>query len=150
MLPLLLLLATALAAPLKPQVDAAVAPVAPASISDEIVAANFSDILAGNISAPVNASTLVNTSAPVNTSHFAANPPAPVFADERAAVGWAPTFKNYNDWSCKSTDKLPVVLLHGLTAEKTVNWFALGPPLAADGHCVFTPQYGTRMGVLFG
>ncbi len=120
----LLLLATTLAAPLKPQVDVVVAPVAPASISDEIVTANFSDISSGDLSAPAN--------------------------DERAAVGWAPTFKNYNDWSCKSTDKLPVVLLHGLTAEKTVNWFALGPPLAADGHCVFTPQIGTRMGILFG
>lgn len=67
-----------------------------------------------------------------------------------ASVAWAPSFKNYNDWNCKSTDKAPVVLLHGLTARSTLNWITFGSALANDGYCVFTPQYGTRLLVWFG
>ncbi|CAK9786980.1 lipase class 2 [Cutaneotrichosporon oleaginosum] len=67
-----------------------------------------------------------------------------------ASVAWAPSFKNYNDWNCKSTDKPPVVLLHGLTARSTVNWIKIGSALAADGYCVFTPQYATKLLVFFG
>ncbi len=86
-------------------------------------------------------------------SAFAAPTPS---AEERdlearaASVNWAPSFKNYNDWNCKSPDKPPIILLHGLTARSTINWITFGSALAKDGYCVFTPQYGTRLLVLFG
>jgi hypothetical protein len=70
-------------------------------------------------------------------------------ADPSSSLRWAPTFANYNDWACRST-KPPVILLHGMWVPSGLNWAMIGPALARDGHCVFTPQYGTRLGVLFG
>jgi triacylglycerol esterase/lipase EstA (alpha/beta hydrolase family) len=56
-----------------------------------------------------------------------------------------------NDWNCKSTNgKDPVIFLHGLTAPEGLNWITKAPIVAAQGYCVFTPQYGTVGGILFG
>jgi triacylglycerol esterase/lipase EstA (alpha/beta hydrolase family) len=56
-----------------------------------------------------------------------------------------------NDYNCVAQPGLdPVILLHGLTAPTTVNWFTKAPILAAEGYCVFSPQYGTKLGVGLG
>jgi triacylglycerol lipase len=54
-----------------------------------------------------------------------------------------------NDWSCKPTAKhpRPVVLVHGLLANQTDNWWVYSPILANHGYCVFTLTYGTRPGI---
>lgn len=57
----------------------------------------------------------------------------------------------FNKWDCKMTDdRTPIIFLHGLTAPTLLNWFYLAPPYAKAGHCVFTPQYGTKDGILLG
>lgn len=57
----------------------------------------------------------------------------------------------YNDWSCKmNDDRTPIIFLHGLTAPAQLNWFYIAPTFSAKGHCVFTPQYGTKDGILLG
>jgi triacylglycerol lipase len=38
----------------------------------------------------------------------------------------------------------PVVLLHGITGDRTISWPVLGPALARDGYCVFAVDYGQR------
>ncbi|GMK57709.1 hypothetical protein CspeluHIS016_0405430 [Cutaneotrichosporon spelunceum] len=56
-----------------------------------------------------------------------------------------------NDWNCKSTlGRDPVIFMHGLTAPAGINWISKAPIVAAQGYCVFTPQYGTVNGVFFG
>lgn len=56
-----------------------------------------------------------------------------------------------NDWNCKcSNGKEPIVFLHGLGGPAVINWATKAPIFAADGHCVFTPQYGTKNGILLG
>ena len=54
-----------------------------------------------------------------------------------------------NDWSCEPSEAHPnpVVLVHGLTANQTVNWQTFSPLLANNGYCVFTLTYGTKPGV---
>lgn len=51
-----------------------------------------------------------------------------------------------NDFGCEPTAKRPhpVVLVHGLAANQTVNWPTMSPFLANRGFCVFTLTYGTR------
>ncbi|MGH3948561.1 MAG: esterase/lipase family protein [Pseudonocardiaceae bacterium] len=51
-----------------------------------------------------------------------------------------------NDWSCEpsSSHPNPVVLVHGLSANQTVNWQTFSPLLANEGYCVFTLTYGTK------
>lgn len=51
-----------------------------------------------------------------------------------------------NDWSCKPTKRhpRPVILVHGLLANRTVNFPTLSPFLANRGFCVFALTYGTR------
>jgi triacylglycerol lipase len=44
----------------------------------------------------------------------------------------------------------PVILVHGLMANRTVNWPTISPFLANHGYCVFALTYGTRDGVRFG
>lgn len=57
----------------------------------------------------------------------------------------------FNDWNCKMTDdRTPIIFLHGLTAPSLVNWFVIAPQFSAKGHCVYTPQYGTKDGILLG
>ncbi|BEJ17154.1 hypothetical protein CspHIS471_0605550 [Cutaneotrichosporon sp. HIS471] len=56
-----------------------------------------------------------------------------------------------NDWNCKSTlGRDPVIFMHGLTAPAGINWITKAPIVAAQGYCVFTPQYGSVGGILFG
>jgi hypothetical protein len=57
-----------------------------------------------------------------------------------------------NDWSCKPTKRHPnpVVLVHGLAANRSVNWTTMSPFLANRGYCVFALTYGLREGVDLG
>lgn len=54
-----------------------------------------------------------------------------------------------NDWSCEpsAAHPNPVVLVHGLMANQTVNWQTFSPLLANKGYCVFSLTYGTKQGV---
>lgn len=66
-------------------------------------------------------------------------------AEAQAAGG------GFNDWNCKmSDDRTPIIFLHGLTAPSLLNWFYLAPHFSKKGHCVYTPQYGTKDGILLG
>lgn len=49
-----------------------------------------------------------------------------------------------NDWSCRpsAAHPNPVVLVHGLSANMTVNWQTFSPLLANNGYCVFALTYG--------
>jgi triacylglycerol lipase len=63
---------------------------------------------------------------------------APAVAEAAPGSGW-------NDWTCKPTAQhpQPVVLVHGLGANDTVNWFFHAPKIAAQGYCVYSLTYGT-------
>jgi len=56
-----------------------------------------------------------------------------------------------NDWNCKpsSAHPDPVILVHGLLANQTVNWQTISPLLANHGYCVFSLTYGTLPNVSF-
>jgi triacylglycerol lipase len=56
-----------------------------------------------------------------------------------------------NDWSCRPSGAHPdpVVLVHGLLANQTVNWQTISPLLANHGYCVFSLTYGTKPNVSF-
>lgn len=49
-----------------------------------------------------------------------------------------------NDWSCKPTaaHPEPVVLVHGILANRNNNWQTYGPLLANAGYCVYALTYG--------
>jgi triacylglycerol lipase len=53
-----------------------------------------------------------------------------------------------NDWNCKpsAAHPNPVVLVHGLLANQTDDWWVFSPILANQGYCVFTLTYGTKPG----
>lgn len=55
-----------------------------------------------------------------------------------------PALVGANDFTCKPTaDKPnPVVLVHGLGATASENWYFLAPQLAAQGYCVYAKTYG--------
>jgi triacylglycerol lipase len=57
-----------------------------------------------------------------------------------------------NDWSCEPTKRHPnpVVLVHGLAANRSVNWTTMSPFLANRGYCVFALTYGLRASVDLG
>ncbi|ADJ43085.1 lipase [Amycolatopsis mediterranei S699] len=63
---------------------------------------------------------------------------APSVAEAAPSSGW-------NDWGCRpsAAHPEPVVLVHGLGANDTVNWFFHAPKIAAQGYCVFSLTYGT-------
>lgn len=54
-----------------------------------------------------------------------------------------------NDWSCQPSEKHPnpVILLHGLLANQTVNWQTFAPLLHNEGYCVYSLTYGEKDGV---
>jgi triacylglycerol lipase len=56
-----------------------------------------------------------------------------------------------NDWSCtpSAAHPRPVILVHGLLANQTVNWQTISPLLANHGYCVFSLTYGTKPDVSF-
>ena len=66
------------------------------------------------------------------------------FSAQAANPGSAPA--GSNDWSCKPdrTHPDPVILVHGLAANRTVNFPTISPFLANHGFCVFALTYGTR------
>ncbi len=85
-----------------------------------------------------------------------AAPPYPVsynFLDATATQGNAQHVSppGANDFSCRPSiaHPQPVVLVHGLLANQTVNWNTMSPLLANDGYCVFALTYGTKAGVEF-
>ncbi len=49
-----------------------------------------------------------------------------------------------NDWDCAPTSEhpRPVVLVHGLTANRQINWAAMAPALKSEGYCLFAPTFG--------
>jgi triacylglycerol lipase len=63
---------------------------------------------------------------------------APAVAEAAPSSGW-------NNWSCAPSAQHPepVVLVHGLGANDTVNWFFHAPKIAAQGYCVYSLTYGT-------
>ncbi|WP_308280364.1 esterase/lipase family protein [Pseudonocardia abyssalis] len=52
-----------------------------------------------------------------------------------------------NDYDCEpgAEHPDPVVLVHGLGANKSVNWQTMSPLLANEGYCVFALTYGTAL-----
>jgi triacylglycerol esterase/lipase EstA (alpha/beta hydrolase family) len=56
-----------------------------------------------------------------------------------------------NDWSCSpsAAHPDPVILVHGLLANQTVNWQTISPLLANRGYCVFSLTYGTKPNVSY-
>nr|WP_225955435.1 alpha/beta fold hydrolase [Kibdelosporangium phytohabitans] len=56
-----------------------------------------------------------------------------------------------NNWSCKpsAAHPDPVVLVHGASANMTVNWQTISPLLANNGYCVFALTYGVPPGTPF-
>jgi hypothetical protein len=83
-------------------------------------------------------------------SSASAAPPYPVsysFQSALAAQGQAPDSPppGANDFTCKPSAEHPepVVLVHGLLANQTVNFQTISPLLANDGYCVFSLTYGT-------
>ena len=57
-----------------------------------------------------------------------------------------------NDFECEPSKQHPdpVVLVHGLAANQTVNWQTMSPFLANRGFCVFSLTYGEKDGVDIG
>jgi hypothetical protein len=57
-----------------------------------------------------------------------------------------------NDWACEpsAAHPDPVILVHGLYANRTVNWPTISPFLANRDFCVFALTYGTRPEVDYG
>lgn len=55
-----------------------------------------------------------------------------------------PALSGANDFTCKPTAEHPnpVVLVHGLGATASENWYFLAPQLAAQGYCVYAKTYG--------
>ncbi len=77
--------------------------------------------------------------------------PLPVtysFLDALARQGATPNGSppGANDYSCRpsAAHPEPVVLVHGLLANQTVEWETISPLLVNDGYCVFSLTYGTR------
>lgn len=56
-----------------------------------------------------------------------------------------------NDWSChpSAAHPEPVVLVHGLLANRNDNWQTFAPLLADEGYCVYALTYGVDPGVPF-
>jgi triacylglycerol lipase len=84
-------------------------------------------------------------------SAASAAPPYPVsytFDGALVAQGQAPNSPppGANDFSCRpsAAHPNPVVLVHGLLANQTVNFNTLSPLIANDGYCVFSLTYGTK------
>lgn len=65
-------------------------------------------------------------------------------APDHALILPEPALVGANDFTCRPTaDKPnPVVLVHGLGATASENWYFLAPHLAQQGYCVFAKTYG--------
>lgn len=66
-------------------------------------------------------------------------------AAEAAAPGSSPPGSNDHDCEPTAERPDPVVLVHGLGANRTVNWQTMSPLLANEGYCVFALTYGTAL-----
>jgi len=83
------------------------------------------------------------------------DPPVPWTAGEgiqaQAVQADAPP-AGANDWDCEPTrrHRNPVVLVHGLAANRTTNWSTMSPFLANRGYCVYALTYGVRESVDLG
>ncbi len=65
-----------------------------------------------------------------------------------AALDFNATPPGANDWRCRPTTAHPdpVVLVHGLTANRNDNWQTFSPLLANNGYCVYALTYGVAPG----
>ncbi|GED96403.1 alpha/beta fold hydrolase [Gordonia crocea] len=74
---------------------------------------------------------------------------APLGTTSAAPEDWADVPpKGANNWSCRSTTHpVPVVLVHGTTANQNQNWATLSPALTKAGYCVYTFTYGELPGL---
>lgn len=53
-----------------------------------------------------------------------------------------------NNWACRSAaHPVPVVLVHGTTANQNQNWHTLSPALTRAGYCVYTVTVGVLPGL---
>lgn len=54
-----------------------------------------------------------------------------------------------NNWDCKpsAAHPNPVVLVHGLSGNKSTNWQTYAPLLANEGYCVFALTYGQQTAI---
>lgn len=54
-----------------------------------------------------------------------------------------------NNWACKpsAAHPNPVVLVHGLSGNKSTNWQTYAPLLANEGYCVFSLTYGQQTAI---
>jgi len=81
---------------------------------------------------------------------------ATAVAADRLPVPWTGDFSQQaaspnsppagaNDWKCEPSRRhpRPVILVHGLAANRTVNFPTISPFLANHGFCVFALTYGT-------
>ena len=68
-----------------------------------------------------------------------------LLATTGAVAAAGPPSSGVNDWSCAPSARHPepVVLVHGLGANGTLNFATLAPTLASRGYCVFSLTYGT-------
>lgn len=92
-------------------------------------------------------------SAPAQAQHAASRPaplPVPYNFLPSAVLGGMPysSAPGTNDFRCKPTRRhpRPVVLVHGLSGNRSTNWQTYGPLLRNHGYCVFALTYGVVPG----
>ncbi len=103
--------------------------------------------LAGAVATAATVAAVVTAAGPAGA---ATNYPVPyTFAAAiPAALDYNASPPGANNWSCRPTSAHPepVVLVHGLTANRNDNWQTFSPLLANNGYCVYALTYGVAPG----
>lgn len=96
----------------------------------------------------VAAAAMLASAAPAAEARY---PVSYLFTDALAAQALHPDAPppGANDFGCRpsAAHPDPVVLVHGLLANQTVNWQTISPILANNGYCVFSLTYGSLPGI---